>query len=46
VACNVGRAPVRCLAAAGLTAVLSTAEDPAGDVVPPDATVWFAPAGS
>jgi hypothetical protein len=43
VACNVGRRPVRCLAAAGLAAVLTTGAGPDGDVVPADTTVWFAP---
>jgi alpha-glucosidase len=43
VACNVGRAPVRCVAATGLEPVLTTGADPDHDVVPPDTAVWFAP---
>jgi hypothetical protein len=46
IACNVGRRPVRCVAAAELTAVLTTGAEPAGDVVPADTTVWFAPPAS
>jgi alpha-glucosidase len=43
VACNAGRTPVECQAAAGLRAVVTTGDDAAGTTVPADSTVWFAP---
>jgi alpha-glucosidase len=41
VACNTGREPVPCLAASGLRCLVTTGDEPDGNVVPADTTVWY-----
>lgn len=41
VACNTGRQPVPCVAAADLRCLLTTGDAPDGHTVPADTTVWF-----